>query len=222
MKLALRFAVVSLLALGLSQLSAAQMGMGMAHAPDVAGVFTPTIGSGAAYEIVNKDDGQKKTFDISVVGKEGDGYWIEYGMQTPHGLVYMKTLASKQSDNVVVQRTIVQMAGRPPMDLSSMMKMHGMQSEDSKADVRANAENLGTESVTTPAGTFSCQHWRSKKDGSEYWLSDKVTPWNLVKTSSKDQTITVTRLITDAKTHITGTPVSMEDMMRQHMGKPQQ
>jgi hypothetical protein len=102
-----------------------------------------------------------------------------------------------------------------------MMKMHPMQSQESKADMRTNAENLGTETVTTPAGTFSCQHWRSKKDGSEFWISDKVSPWKLVKMTGKDETMTLTRVISDAKTHITGTPVSMEDMMKQHMGKPE-
>src|SRR5215467_7770894 len=84
-----------------------------------------------------------------------------------------------------------------------------------QADFRANAENLGSESVTTPAGTFSCQHWRSKKDGTEYWISDKVTPWQLVKTSGKDQnSLVLVRLISNAKSHITGTPVSMQEMMK--------
>ena len=77
---------------------------------------------------------------------------------------------------------------------------------------------MGTESVTTPAGTFSCQHWHSNKDGSDVWISDKVSPWKLVKmTGTKDNMILV-RVITDAKTHITGTPVSMEEMMK-GMGK---
>ena len=84
-----------------------------------------------------------------------------------------------------------------------------------KADFRANAENLGSESATTPAGTFSCQHWRSKKDGTEVWISDKVTPWQLVKMSGKDENcILLVRLITDAKSPITGTPVSMQEMMK--------
>jgi uncharacterized protein YqjF (DUF2071 family) len=97
-----------------------------------------------------------------------------------------------------------------------------MQNEKEKADFRANAENLGSESVTTPAGTFSCQHWRSKQDGSEYWISDKVTPWQLVKSSGKDQnSMVLVRLITNAKSHITGTPVSMQEMMK-GMGQPQQ
>ncbi len=197
--------------------------MGMAGPPSIAGVFNPAVGSGAAYEIV-KPDREKTQFDMYVVGKEAGGYWIEYSMQNPHmggGSMYMKTLMTRQGDDVMVQRSIMQMPGRPPMDMTSMMKMHPMQSQASKADMRGDAQNLGTDTITTPAGTFSCQHWRSKKDASEYWISDKVSPWQLVKMTGKDQTMTLTRLITDAKTHITGTPVSMEDMMKQHMNKPE-
>jgi hypothetical protein len=214
MKLAIRIVVIVFIAIGLTYSAGAQMGMGMAHPPSIAGVFNPEVGSGAAYEMVRKDGGQKTSFEMSVVGKEGPNYWLEYTMQSPHGTVYMKSLLAREADNVVIQRTIFQMPGRPPMDMSSMMKMHGMQSEESKADMRANAESLGNETITTPAGTFSCQHWRSKKDGSEYWLSDKVSPWKLVKMTGKDQSMTLTKVITDAKTHITGTPVSMEDMMK--------
>ena len=176
-------------------------------------------GSGAAYEMDKND--RKNQFEISVVGKEGSGYWIEYSMQSPQGMAYMKALTARKGDDVIVQHMIVQVPGRPPMDMSSVMKMHPMQSAQSKADMRANAEDLGTQTITTPAGTFACQHWRSKKDGSEFWLSDKVSPWKVVKMSGKDQTMTLTRVITDAKTHITGTPVSMEEMMRQRARKPE-
>jgi hypothetical protein len=217
MKFAVRSLLAILVTIGLSHVSNAQMGMGMGRPPSLAGVFTPEVGSGGAYEMDRKD-GQKMSFEISVVGKEGSGYWIEYAMHTERGMVYAKNLTSHEGDNVIVQRTIIQMGDRPPMDMSSMMKMHPMQSEQSKADMRADAENLGTETITTPAGTFSCQHWRSKKDGSEFWLSDKVSPWKLVKMTGKDETMTLTKLITGAKTHITGTPVSMEEMMRQRMG----
>jgi hypothetical protein len=219
MKFALRSLLIALLALASSQISAAQMGM--TRPPDFAGVFAPVVGSGAAYEMDKKDDHQKTKFDIAVVGKEGSGYWIEYSMQSPEGMAYMKALTARQGDDVVVQHMIVQAPGHPPMDLSSVMKMHPMQSAESKADMRANAQDLGTETITTPAGTFACQHWRSKKDGSEFWLSDKVTPWKVVKMSGKDQTMTLVRVITDAKTHITGTPLSMEEMVRQHARKPE-
>jgi hypothetical protein len=208
------------IALTFAQLAAAQMGMG--GPPTLAGVFSPTVGSGASYEMVKKN-GEKMQFDMYVVGKEAGGYWMEYAMQSPRmgGSIYSKNLLARQADDIMIQRTIVQMPGRPPMDMTSMMKMHPMQSQESKADFRANAQNMGTESVATPAGTFSCQHWHSAKDSVDVWLSDKVTPWGLVKMTQPGNTVTLVRVITDAKTHITGTPVSMEDMMKQHMNKPE-
>lgn len=221
MKTALHCMFVILLATGLAQLSPAQMHMGMgAHPPEIAGVFNPNVGSGSSYEIVKKG-GEKTTFDIAAVDKESGGYWIEYGVNHAQmqGPVYMKTLMARQGDDVVIQRTIVQMPGHPPMEMTSMMSMKGMQNQKEKADYRADAEDLGTETITTPAGTFFCQHWRSKKDGSEVWLADKVSPWKLVKYNGPNDTMTLVRLITDAKTHITEKPVSMEEMMKQHMGQ---
>jgi uncharacterized protein YqjF (DUF2071 family) len=103
-----------------------------------------------------------------------------------------------------------------------MMSMKAMQSPKGKADFRANAQNMGTESVTTPAGTFSCEHWRDAKDGTDVWLSDKIVPWRLVKMSGTTNTLTLVKIISDAKTHITGTPMSMEEMMQQRRGKPNQ
>jgi hypothetical protein len=35
-----------------------------------------------------------------------------------------------------------------------------------------------------------------------------------------NNSLTLVRIISDAKTHITGTPVSMQEMMKQHMGNP--
>lgn len=221
MKNVYRLFLVAVIAIMLGQLSVAQMGMGM-RPPDIAGVFNPTVGAGAGYEIVKKDGGDKTSFDITVVDKDASGgYWIEYGMQSPktNGTVYVKSLLTRQTDDVVIQRMIVQAPGRPPMDMSMALSMKGMQqSAKSRADFRADAEDLGTESVTTPAGTFECQHWRSKKDGSEVWISDKVSPWKLVKMNGPNNSMTLVRVISDAKSHITGTPMSIQDMMKQKMG----
>lgn len=216
MKSAIRLCLLAFVASGLNQVSPAQMGMGM-RPPDIAGVFNPTVGSGSGYELV-KNDGEKTAFDIAVIDKDpSGGYWIEYAMQDKrmNGPIYAKTLLVRQSDDVMIQHMIIQMPGRPPVDLSAMMSMKGMQSEKSKADFRNDAENLGTQFITTPAGTFSCQHWRSKKDGTEVWLSDQVSPWKLVKMTGNDSNMTLVRVITGAKAHITGTPMSMQEMMQQ-------
>jgi len=219
MKTSIRLFLVCFLALAAHEFLFAQMGAGM-RPPDIPGVFKPVVGSGAAYETVTKN-GTKMSLEIAIIDKESDGYWMEIAAEMPRmpGTNYVKELLVRQGDDLVIEKMIVQMPGHPPIDLSSMPR--SIQSQKSQADFRANAQNLGTDSITTPAGTFSCQHWRDAKSGDDYWISDKVVPWQLVKMTGADgHTITLVRVITDAKTHITGTPVSMQEMMQQQMGKP--
>jgi hypothetical protein len=194
-----------------------QAQFGMMKPPELRGVFNPVMGEGASYHIVNEKGTQQ--FDIAVVDKESGGYWMEYSMRDPKGeTIYVKSLLVKQGDELFQQRALVQVAGQPPMDMSAMMQRQNK--EGHKLDIRAEAQKLGTETVTTPAGTFSCDHWRTTKDNADVWMSDKVTPWGLVKMTSKSSgTVTLTKVITGAKTHITGTPVSLEEMMKQKMGK---
>lgn len=211
------FAVV-LVVLTFTFVATAQFGM--MKTPEVRGVFNPVVGEGASYQIV--DEKGTRQFDIAIVDKDSTGgFWTEYSIQEPkEGMVYAKQLITRQGSDAFVQRFIVQIPGQPPMEISSMMKMQGQAAKPQKLDFRAEAQDLGTESVTTPAGTFSCHHWRTTKDNTDVWISDKVKPWGLVKMSDKSSgTFTVTKLITNAKTHITGTPVSMEEMMKQKMGK---
>lgn len=216
-----RIAVLAVFLAALAWVGAAQAQFGMMKTPEVRGVFNPVVGEGASYQMVDNNK-ETKQFDIAIVDKDSSGgFWTEYSIQdAKEGTMYAKQLITRQGSDAFVERFIVQAPGQPPMEMTSMMKrMQGQAAKPQKLDFRAEAQNLGTESVTTPAGTFSCQHWRTTKDNADVWISDKVKPWGLVKYSEKNSTLTVTKLITNAKTHITGTPMSMEDMMRQKMGK---
>jgi hypothetical protein len=88
------------------------------------------------------------------------------------------------------------------------------------SDIRDKAELMGTESITIQAKTFSSQHYKMKDGSSDAWISDKVAPWDLVKTQGKDSSMVLTKMITDAKDHITGTPKKFDlmQMMRDRMG----
>ena len=60
-----------------------------------------------------------------------------------------------------------------------------------------------------------------KDRSSELWVSDKVAPWGLVKTQGKESSMLLTKVITDAKDHITGTPKKFNPMHMMHeMDKP--
>jgi len=186
------------------------------------GVFNPTIGSGSAYEVTTTD-GNKKEMEITVVGKEDvsgkQGYWIEFGMNEPQagGQVYGKTLTVIDGNNASVTRMIVQTPQMGPMEMP-MQAAPNMQ-KPTPADVRNSAEKVGTESVTTPAGTFNCDHYKAKDGAWDAWISTQVIPWGVVKSTSKDGNMTLTRVITGATDHITGTPQSMEQMMRGGFGR---
>lgn len=215
MKAKIRLFAIVVLVLAFTYSAQAQFGM--MKAPELRGVFNPVVGEGASYQMV--DERGTKQFDIAVVDKESGGYWMEYSIQdAKEGTVYVKSLLVKQGDEVFQQRAVIQMAGQPPVEMSMMMR--GQNKEGHKVDIRAEAQKLGTETITTSAGTFSCEHWRTTKDNSDVWMSDKVKPWGLVKMQSKSSgTVTLSKLITGAKTHITGTPISMQEMMQRQMGK---
>jgi hypothetical protein len=208
----------------------AQMGPmgGMMRPPAMQGVFNPVVGSGAAYEITDKKQ-QKNTMEITVVGKETvngkDAFWMETGVQDPKSGTpfYMKMLIAPAEGNAVTQRMIMQIPGQPnPMEMSTTMQTsRGGDAKPQSTDFRTKAERVGTESITTPAGTFECEHWKMSDGSGDVWFSAKVAPWGMVKYTGKDTSMLLTKVITDAKDHITGTPVKFDpmQMMRQQMPK---
>jgi len=188
--------------------AASQMGM---RPPDFRGVWSPTVGSGAAYQMEGKAG--KNEIEITIVGKEDvdgkTGYWVEMAMNGPggNGQMYAKNLMVTDGKSASIAKMVVQIPGQGPMEMPGAMMNRGQ--APPSTDTREQGEHVGTENVTTPGGTFSCEHYKAKDGSWDVWLSPKVTPWGLVKSTSNDMTMTVVRVITDAKDHITGTPMKM-------------
>ena len=128
------------------------------------------------------------------------------------GLTVMKTLQVLDANSIQMKRMIMQAPGEEPMEFPMNMAMMGGQKGNQSADIRTDAELVGTETITTPAGTFECQHYRQKDKSSDVWVSEKVPPYGMVKMVSKDSTMTLTRVITGAKTRITRTPKKFDPM----------
>ena len=204
----------------------AQMGMG-GRTPQIQGVWNPVVGSGAVYQVESKDT-HKTEMEIAVVGSETvdnkPGYWLEMSINDPRGggPMYIKHLIVLDSKQTIVTRMIMQAPGQPPLEMSIEMMSRGGRSVKQPADVRDRAERVGSETITTPAGTFTCEHWRIKDGSADVWYSEKVAPYGLVKMTGRDSTMTLLRVITDAKTHITGTPEKFDpvEMMRRKAGRP--
>lgn len=194
----------------------AQMGM-QAH-PQFRGIWTPTVGAGAVYAVDAKGD--KSEIEVAIVGTETHmgkpGHWFEMAMKGRQGSMVMKTLMVAQLEELRPARMIMQQAGQEAMEMPMEMMGMGSRRPEAKADFRKEATRVGTETITVAAGTFTCEHWKMNDGSGEMWIAEKTGPWGLVKTVSKDGSMTLLKVMTDAKTKITG-PVKKfdpQEMMR--------
>jgi hypothetical protein len=173
--------------------------------------------------------GEKMQIELTVVGKDDvagkPGYWLEFAVtdaKLPGGQMMMKELMTVSDEGVAASKIVMQQPGQAPMEmeLNGNPMARGMR-QVTPADARDKAEVVGTESITVPAGTFSCQHIRDKDGSSDVWISDKVSPWSLVKYQDGKSTMVLTKVITDAKDRITGTPTKFDpmQMMRNRQGQ---
>ena len=203
----------------------AQMGRGM-QIPTPQGIFNPVVGSGAQYAIQDKN-GKNTSIELAIVGKESpggkDGYWYEVTADTQQqGSVAMKMLIVPEGNTSTVSKMIFQMPGRGPMEMDGMMGGRMAQNQQPK-DIRDTAKNLGSESVTVPAGTFTCNHWKSNDGKTDVWVAKDVPPYGLVKMADTDGTnMVLTKVLTNVQDKITGTPMDMGQMMRGMGAPPQQ
>jgi len=192
------------------------------------GIFHPVVGQGAAYDMQGRG-GQVQTMEISVVGKEDfqgqTGYWLETSFQDMHnGPMAMKMLMVMEGPNPGTKRMIMMMNGQAYEFPMNSPMMGGKMAESAPHDIRNDKSivRVGTETVTVPAGTFTCEHYRASDGSTDAWISDKISPWGLVKSVSKESSMVLSRQITDAKTKITGPvkPFDPMQMMQQQQQRP--
>jgi hypothetical protein len=220
--------------------ASAQMGGmmgGMGMGGSFRGVWSPVVGAGALYEMQNQRQGASggpQQIQIAIVGQDTvngqPAYWMEMSMDSPRGggTIYIKYLFVLEAGTVKPTRMIIQPPGRGPMEMpvggmggGGQMGGRGQQAPQS-ADISKQAQDLGSESVTVPAGTFTAEHYKSS-DGADVWVSPKVSPWGLVKMTSPNANMTLLKVITDAKDMITGTPQVFDPgQMRPGGGGPPQ
>jgi len=189
--------------------------------PSMPGLQNPTVGSGAEYLITTKG----KEMDVATValGKEdvagAAGFWMEMRMTSAEtgGELVMKTLTVTTGTQAGVKRMIMQTPGRPPMELGGMMMSMMQQHQPPPATGGAGGKGdmgvlVGTESVTVPAGTFSCQHYRKQEQNGpvDMWISTEVSPYAMVKLTGTDMTMLLKKTLTNETSHIKGEPQKMQ------------
>jgi hypothetical protein len=198
-------------------------GMGlMGNLPPMPSLQNPTVGAGAEYLITTKG----KELDVATValGKEdvdgSTGFWLEQRINSPDlgGEMVIKTLTVTTGTESGVKRMIIQRSGQPPMEMSgmmmAMMQPHGTRSAAAgqAGDKGDMGELVGTESVTVPAGTFSCQHYRKQESGGpvDIWISTQVTPYAVVKMTGSEISMVLKKALTNETSHIKGEPQKMQ------------
>jgi hypothetical protein len=156
----------------------------------------------------------KSEIEMAIVGVETvagkPAHWMEMVVSSPEGPMIMKSLFAFDANSLSMKRMIMQAPGQPPMEFPVEMMMRGQRPEP--ADIRNDTELVGTETVTTPAGTFECQHYRSKDKSTDVWVSEKVPPYGMVKMTSKDSSMVLTRVVKNATSKIKGTPQKFDPM----------
>lgn len=186
-------------------------GQGVFRPPEMPGVFQPVVGSGATYQVKTASNSDAQ-FTYAVVGKEGNAYWLEIRSTMSKGSMVMKQLMSVPGGGQApqVQRMIMQAGAQPPMEMPvSMLKGHA-QGQGSTGP-HALGEKVGTETVTVPAGTFECEHYRSASNGknADVWVSSKVSPYGLVKMISGETRMELQKILAHETSQITGEPMKL-------------
>jgi hypothetical protein len=205
----------------------AQMGMNLFRKPNIADIFKPVVGGGALYEKQRTDqqNAAKVPMEMTIVGKEmvegREGYWMEIGHldEKSGAMDYVKMLVTK--DDFQFHKMVMQQPGQPAME----MPFHGSDKmQKHREEEMEKWHAVGSDSITVPAGTFSCQHWKKDQGVGDVWVSDKVSPFGMIKSVSPGETMILAKVITDAKDHITGPvqhfdPQAMRQQMMEQMQK---
>ena len=213
-----RLAVALMVCSGLAAAGWAQfggMGKGMGQTPQIPGVFKPVVGTGAQYQVTQK--GKNMSWAVAVVGKESvegnDGYWLEMRMEGGEsGGMIMKSLTVTHDGQAEVKRMIMQTPGQPPMEFPIGMMGMMPRGQQQAAKEEGLGEKIGTETVTVPAGTFTCDHYRSKHgdEPADLWVSTKVAPYGLIKMTSASSTMVLEKVLSNETSKIKGEPQKMD------------
>ena len=190
-------------------------GMGR-QAPRLLGEFKPVVGSGAQYQMTAKNG--TMSFAYVIVGQEdvegSAGYWMEIRSENPGmpGEMVTKQLIVTGGDKPQIKRMIMQMPGRPPMEMPmGMMSGMGQRGQGAGAGDTSPGEKVGSETITVPAGTFACDHYRKQEPRGtvDVWISSKVPPYGMVKMSSAEMTAVLEKVLSNETSHIQGEPQKM-------------
>jgi hypothetical protein len=185
------------------------------QAPRLLGEFKPVVGSGAQYQMTAQN--RTMSFAYAIVGKEdvegSAGYWMEIRFGNPDmpGEMVMKQLTVAGGEGPHIRRMIMQSPGQPPMEMPMGMMGMGRRGPGPGGGDTSPGERVGTETITVPAGTFVCEHYRKQEPQGtmDVWISSKISPYGTVKMSSGEMTVVLEKTLSNETSHVRGEPRKM-------------
>lgn len=191
----------------------AQMGMDIFKRPSITKAFHPVVGKGAAYQSTDKNGGTRNS-EIGIVGKDSaegkEGFWMEV-VSAPNDGKEMVGKVLITTGDFQFHRMIFQQPGQQAMEMP--MNMNPARQEKMEEHL-ADWHSAGSQTITVPAGTFSCEHWVNDKTHAEVWTSDKITPFGMVKeVNGSGHTEVLVKILDSFPDRITG-PVKQFDMQQ--------
>jgi len=195
------FALASMLSFS-SPARAQQAGAGISGPTgltlDLATMLKAKPGAWADYMMAGKGGEKPLTIRYSLLDRTAAKLTLEIGSATPRGdMVVHFDFALQGRDAWKVVSGKVQI-GDQKMDMPSaqLEAMPPLKTSDSPGEL------VGNEDLTTPIGPFPCKHYRraiaegGKGPSIDMWLSDKVSPTGLVKSTLDPMGVQMTLLAT--------------------------
>ena len=185
-------------------------------------INAPAVGSWVEYDF--QAQGQAGRSRIAVVGTETRGgrelTWYEMSFNAGGNSGVVKMLAEggfyKAMSEKKIEEIVVKAAGQPAMKFSGSMieNFRSQMTSDPAAEFGKgceDADRVGVESVTVPAGTFSAVHYRltSGQKPGDAWIVEGM-PFGMIKwTGSGGELVEMVDRGDDAVSEITETPMSI-------------
>ena len=201
--------LISLVALGLAGSVAPLQAQTVCELFDE-GTTDMTVGAYASYQL---PDGTMKQAIVGTKDVDGAEYiWFEMAIEEEKKGASMiaKFLIPSFGRFSEVKEMVVQTAGEPAMRMpNQMISMMQKNIKDPMAEMRTKCDagdasviDLGTETVTVPAGTFTTRHFRAES-GEEMWI-DMSLAFPVVKATTDKGDMVLVEHGTDASSGITG------------------
>jgi hypothetical protein len=184
----------------------AQVDLNFFKRSGIAKYLNPVVGKGAEYTSTEKDSSAEKTqiMTMGVVGKESfegkEAFWMEVVSDGGSHSMLMKMLITR--DDFESHKVVMQVPGQPAMEMP--FNSSATSREEKMAEKFKEWHSVGSEPVTVPAGTFVCDHLHNDKTNADMWVSEKITPFGMVKHVDGKRTMVLTKLIPDFSDRITG------------------